>query len=188
MTAPIEASKVRRGGRDDLVGLMTRWERVGEETSCKGAASGSQDGLKIQQSFLPFLQFEALRADAWQKSGGGANAVMRLSSGTCDRTSEGRSHDHLSAGDNPFCLEWRMRICSGAIRVPSPGSRPQGPVQRSRPQVPGRSPGGRMTVRLVPPRDWPPGVKRWWDATASSRPEVEFLHSSTSPRPGFISR
>ena len=60
MTAPIEASKVRRGGRDDLVALMTRWERVGEETSCKGAASGSQDGLKIQQSFLPFLQFEAL--------------------------------------------------------------------------------------------------------------------------------
>ena len=111
MTAPIGASKVRRVGRDDLVGLMTRWERVGEETSCKGAASGSQDGLKIQQSFFAIFTIQSLtRADSRQKSGGGANAVMRLSSGSCNRTSEGRSHDHLSAGDNPFRVEWRMRI------------------------------------------------------------------------------
>jgi hypothetical protein len=184
MTAPIGASKVRRVGRDDLVGLMTRWERVGEETSCKGAGSGSQDGLKIQQSFLPFLQFKALRGPIPGKKAG---AGRTLSCGCHRAPATGPARVARMTTSPPVTTRFALSGECGSAAV-QPGSRPQDPVQRSRPQVLGRSPGGRMTVRLAPPRDWPPCVKPWWDATASSRPEVEFLHSSTSPRPGSISR
>ena len=184
MTAPIGASKVRRGGRDDLVGLMTRWERVGEETSCKGPASGSQDGLKIQQSFLPFLQFEAVWGPMPGKKAG---AGRTLSCGCHRAPATGPVRIAGMTISPPVTTRFVLSGECGSAAV-QPGSRPQDPVPRSRPQVLGRSPGGRTTVRLVPPRDWPPGVKRWWDATASSRPEVEFLHSSTSPRASSISR
>ena len=149
MTAPIGASKVRRVGRDDLVGLMTRWERVGEETSCKGAASGSQDGLKIQQSFLPFLQFKALRGPIPGKKAG---AGRTLSCGCHRAPATGPARVARMTTSPPVTTRFALSGECGSAAV-QPGSRPQDPVQRSRPQVLGRSPGGRTTVRLVPPRD-----------------------------------